>query len=210
MKFEAVSFDIDGTLTLGHGWYYIAEALGKSADYAATTSRFRAGAIGEGRHLANLLNIAAGTAASELYPVLARTPKIENIAAGMRRLKEAGLGTFLLTHNPGYVCRWYAGEFGIDGYEGARQNVRGGIVCRVHDVRPEKVAWMRKLCRRERISPESLIHVGDSTSDAEVFGNVGMGIALNSNNRLAIAGAAVSLNTADMIEVVETILEKLS
>lgn len=201
-----VSFDIDGTLTLGHGWFYIASELGRLDRFMSSSDAFGRGDIGEDEHLANLLNIAAGVRSERVVHALKRTQRIDNIGDGLERLKRAGLRTYLLTHNPSYVCRWYVKEFGFDGYRGAAQQVRNGKICRTTG-RADKVECMRLICNKERVSPEALVHVGDGESDASVFKLAGHGIAVNSRSRVAIRASTISLNTTDMNEIVDAVLD---
>lgn len=204
--FRVVSFDIDGTLTLGHGWFYIASVLGRLDSFRKSREAFLRQEIGEDEHLTNLLNLAAGASPSRITEALKKTPRIDRIPEGLARLKEAGLRTYLLTHNPPYVCRWYMEEFGFDGYIGAVQQVRRGRICRTTS-RADKVLWMRKICDREKVSTGEFAHVGDGDSDAAVFEQAGGGIAVNSRSRAAISSAARSLNTTDMTEIVEAVLQ---
>lgn len=209
-SFSIVTFDIDGTLTMGHGWYYIAKSLGRLSEYNRTTEEFRRGVIGEDEHLANLLNLAAGFPARKVHGILERTPRLENIGEGMGRLRKEGLRIYLLTHNPAYVCEWYMERFGIDGFRGARQAVRNGVVCRTARVHADKVAWMNDICALECIAPERVVHVGDGVADEAVFGRAGMGIAVNTKLRSTRRGASVSVNTTDMLDVVREIIGRLS
>ncbi len=210
LRCNVVSFDIDGTLTIGHGWFYIASSSGRLDSYIESTSAFRAGMIGEDEHLANLLNIAAGLPLDSVEKMLEDTPRLENIASGIRYLKDRGFRTYLLTHNPDYVCRWYAEKYGMDGFRCARQSVRNGIICRAHGVHADKVGWLNEMCRRESVPRSSVVHVGDGLSDADVFGIAGMGIALNTRIRGAIRRADASINTTDMMDVVRTIADMCS
>ena len=200
--YRVVSFDIDGTLTLGHGWFYISSALGRLDDYAATTAGYRAGMIGEDEHLSNLLNIAAGSTTDEIVKILETIPLIENIAKGIQLLKDEGMRTYLLTHNPGYVCLWYQEAFGLDGFRCSRQAVRKGRICRAPNVHADKIGWLGEICRAEGLVPANVVHVGDSDSDAAVFRQAGIGIAVNAGSRSARDVATLAINTSDMMDIV--------
>lgn len=203
---RVVSFDIDGTLTLGHGWFYIATALGRVESFRRSAAAFRRHEIDEDEHLTNLLNIAAGFPAVRVVEALRKTPRIENIPEGLQKLKNAGIRPYLLTHNPSYVCKWYVEEFGFSGYKGAMQAVRKGTICRTSG-HADKVEWMRQICSRENIDPSGMMHVGDGDSDASVFALVGGGVAVNSKSRAAIRTSGRSLNTTDMMDIVKAVLK---
>lgn len=204
-SYSIISFDIDGTLTLGHGWYYLASALGREGEYRRTMALYTRGTIGEDTHLTNLLNIAAGFRPGDIEAALRTTPRLENISRGMEALRRKGMRTYLLTHNPAYICGWYVREFGMDGYRCARQVVRNGAICNAAGVHADKVAWMRDICSKESTSPANLIHVGDGLSDCEVFRRSGMGIALNTRLREVRRSASTALNTTDMMDVVRAV-----
>ncbi len=176
-----VTFDIDGTLTQGHGWEAIARAFDRLDAYRATQARFAAGEIGEDEHLGNLLSLVAGRTEAELDAVLAATPKIAGISESVRALRDRGARVALLTHNPAVVCRWYATTFGFEEFEGAPgPEAVDGRLPPTGAVRADKVGQLRRLLGRLSIDPRRTVHVGDSRSDAEVFSRIGGGVALNS------------------------------
>ena len=109
--------------------------------------------------------------------------------------------TYLLTHNPGYVCAWYRDAFGLDGFRCARQAVRKGRICRAPNVHADKIGWLGDICRTEGVAPANVVHVGDSDSDAMVFRHAGMGIAVNARSRSAREAATLAINTADMMDI---------
>lgn len=209
-RYRAVTFDIDGTLTIGHGWFYIAEMLGRGGEYRKTTAAYRSGSIGEDEHLSNLLNMAAGCSVGMVEEALERTPKLDNIAEGIRVLEDNGFRTFLLTHNPQYVCRWYASRYGLHGYGCAEQPVQDGMIGRADGIHADKGAWLARLCRREGIDPSQTIHAGDSESDALIFRLAGLGIGVNSRNSSVRTLGRACVNTTDMMDVVESILSAAS
>lgn len=207
MRPEIVTFDIDGTLTVGHGWYYIAEMLGKKDDYLRSTRLYRSGRIDEREHLNNLLNLAAGRTVDDIAGMLERVPLIDNIAEGVERLKSEGIGSFLLTHNPEYVCRWYSGRFGFEGYICSSQKVDGKTIRRAESAAPDKLAWLDKFCRARKVELEGILHIGDSASDRSVFIRTGRGIAVNTRDRSIIYSATAYLNTTDMNDIAGKVLE---
>lgn len=206
MTIRIATFDIDGTLTIGHGWYFIASLLGREDDYRRYTAMFRAGKSDEARHLSNLLSIAEGVSLNRLYSALEEVPRLRNIAAGIRMLGQAGMEVMLLTHNPQYVCEWYERRFGFSGHCSAFQAVDGGIVGSADGVFPDKAAWLKDMCALKGISPQEVIHTGDSASDAAVFRTIGHGIAVNSRDREVIKSAGYAINTVDMKDVARLLL----
>ena len=199
-----VTVDIDGTLTVGHGWRPIARAFGALATFEDSNRRFFAHEIGEDAHLTNLLSIATGHTVTEVEAVLATTPKLANIAAGVAGLHELGARVMLLTHNPEYVADWYRRTFGFDGFEAVTaQRVVDGRIGAPVDVHADKPGALRALIAREKASASSVVHIGDGWSDAALFPLVGGGIALNSPYPEVRQRADLALTTRDFRDVVD-------
>ncbi|MEM0128761.1 MAG: haloacid dehalogenase-like hydrolase [Thermoplasmata archaeon] len=193
-----VTFDIDGTLTIGHGWARVAEAFGRTEEYRETESRFRAGEIGEDEHLGNLLSLARGRTLQELEAVLGSTPKVRGIRPLLAHLKSLGFRVALLTHNPPYVCRWYARRFGFEDFEGAPgPDPVAGVLPASPPVRADKIGQVRRLARRIGADLPRTIHVGDSASDALVFRVVGAGVAFRAGDPEVRARADAAVDGAE-------------
>jgi phosphoserine phosphatase len=198
-----VAVDIDGTLTLVHGWREVAVAFDRLPDFDRSQHRFFAHEIGEDEHLSDLLNLATGHTVREVEAVVARTVKLDHISEGVRQLHDLGARAALLSHNPWYVTGFYRRTYGFDDEEGvAGQSVVDGVIGRPSHIRADKLGGLAALCARMSVLPSRVVHVGDGWSDAEVFQRVGAGVALNS--RLAdVNGAAdLVLSTRDFAEVV--------
>jgi phosphoserine phosphatase len=199
-----VTVDIDGTLTLRHGWRDLAVAFGRLEAFEETNRRFFAHEIGEEAHLTNLLDIATGRTVAEVEAVLEKTPKLRGIGEGIARLHVLGARVALLTHNPTYVVDWYRRTFGFDDAEGvAAQVVSDGRIGPPVDVRADKPGGLRSLLSRSGVPARSAVHVGDGRSDAEVFRLVGGGVALNSPFPDVNRAADLALSTEYFGEVVD-------
>jgi phosphoserine phosphatase len=198
-----VTVDIDGTLTLVHGWREIAVAFDRLPDYERTHARFFAREIGEDQHLADLLDLSTGHTVAEVEEVVARTPKLDHIAEGVRELHRLGARAALLTHNPPYVTEFYQRTFGFDDEAGTTdQPIVDGVIRPPTTVRADKLGGLRALLERARLSPSTVVHVGDGWSDAGVFRHVGGGVALNSPLPEVNLAADRILRTRDFGEVV--------
>ena len=202
-----VTVDIDGTLTIGHGWRPIARSFGRLSTFEETNRRFFAHEISEDAHLTNLLGIATGHTVAEVEAILAETPKLAGISSGVARLKERGARVALLTHNPDYVADWYRRTFGFDEFESvSAQRVEHGVIGPPVGVRADKPGGLRALLAREGVPASAVVHVGDGWSDAELFRLVGAGVALNSPYPEVARAADLALTTHDFGDVVEGIL----
>ena len=205
-----VSFDIDGTLTEGHGWAFLADRFDRRADYDRTTEGFRRGAVDEDHHLANLLALAEGHTIWEVEEVLASTPKVGHIRETVGALQERGVRTALLTHNPPYVCAWYARTFGFEAFEGC--DVPPPVAGRIPAPGPmhaDKVGSLLRLLAATRCAAVDAVHVGDSHSDLQVFRRVGAGIAFNARLPEVRSGADATVDSEDLSDILP-VLERLS
>ncbi len=200
---QILTVDIDGTLTLVHGWGEIAHAFGREAEFGATQRRFFAHEEGEDEHLATLLDLATGRTVAEVDAVVDRTPKLAGIGEGIRDLHRQGVRVLLLTHNPGYVVDFYRRTFGFDDGAGVTVPVGpDGRIGHASSVHADKVGALRALLQPGSVDPRRVVHVGDGWSDAEVFRQVGGGIALNSRLPEVRAAADLALETRDFRDVV--------
>jgi len=198
-----VTVDIDGTLTLVHGWREIAAAFGRIPAYEDTNRRFFAHEVGEDQHLADLLALATGHTLDEVERVVARTPKLDHIQEGVRELQRFGARVALLTHNPPYVTGFYRRTFGFDDEEGiVGPPTLDGVIGPPSSVRADKLGGLQALLARMRLLPSTVAHVGDGWSDAQVFRRVGGGVALNSLLPEVNRDADLVLRTRDFEEVV--------
>lgn len=201
-----VTVDIDGTLTRGHGWDRLADAFHARRAYDESNRRFYAHEIGEDEHLTDLLNITTGHLVSEVDGLLEETPKLSGISDGIRILHERGARVALLTHNPTYVTGYYRRMFGFDDDEGVdAQKIVAGRIGAPVGVRADKRAGLRLLLERSGARPTETVHIGDGWSDAEVFPDVGGGIALNSALPEVRAAADLVLTTTDFRVVAESL-----
>jgi len=201
-----VTVDIDGTLTVGHGWRPIAEAFGGLPAFEESNRRFFAGEIGEDAHLTNLLRITTGRTVAEVEAVLGATPKLDGIPQGIAALHQRGVRVDLLTHNPEYVADWYRRTFGFD--ESAAVSAQPVVDDRIGapaGVRADKPGALRSLLAREHLPARSVVHVGDGRSDAALFPLVGAGVALNSPYADVRRAADLVVTTKDFRDVVEGI-----
>ncbi len=201
-----VSVDVDGTLTTVHGWQVIAGRLGRRREFERTQRRFLAREIGEDEHLEDMLRLAEGRRIEEVEAALDATPHLREIAAGVRLLHDQGSRVALLTHNPPYICAWYARRFGFDDFDGTgAQPVVDGVIGRPSAVRADKPAGLARLAARAGTSWDRVVHVGDGWADAALFPRVGRGIALNSRLPEVDRAADLALHTSSFRAVARRI-----
>ena len=205
-RWALVTFDIDGTLTVGHGWVWVADRFGRRDAYDRTTDLFRQRKIGEDEHLSNLLAIAEGHTVQEVEAVLQTTPKMAHIQETLEELRRRGSRSALLTHNPGYVCEWYQRTFGFDLYEGCETPpALDGRIPPPGRVKADKLGSLERLLERAKVASDRVAHVGDSRSDLGVFRRVGGGVAWNSRIREVREGADATVDSEDLADVLKAL-----
>jgi phosphoserine phosphatase len=205
--YRLVTVDIDGTLTLGHGWATMAERFGRTPLYSRTQEAYRAGTIGEDEHLRNLFAVTEGESVASVAKVLQETPKVAGIDEGVRTLHGLGAKVALLTHNPAHITDWYVRRFGMDGADGLAGSppIVDGIISRVDRVRSDKVGGLDRLCAQFQVGRREVAHVGDGRADALVFPLVGLGIAFGAQLPDVRAAADICVDVPEFREVVRVL-----
>lgn len=204
--YRLVTFDLDGTLTRGHGWEIIAESAGRRDEYRRINRRFLAQEVGEDEHLRELLDLAVGLSLDRVHELLSATRRVDGIRSTIAALHERGAVAALLTHNPTYVCDWYVRAFGFDDAEGTDGvQVRDGRIAPCGPIRADKSTGLARLLSRHGARPGEASHVGDGWADARIFPQVGAGIAFNSRHPEVDRAADAALHGNDLTEVVRTL-----
>ncbi len=205
--FRLATFDLDGTLTRVHGWSVIAKATHREEAFRESQARFLAHEVGEDEHLRELLELAVGLSVAEVERLLEATPKLADIGEALATLRAVGVRSALLTHNPEYVCAWYARRFGFDAAEGTRGTVVGGdgTILAVGPTHADKAGGLARLLERFDLAAREVVHVGDGWADAALFPQVGAGIALNTSDEAVTRAADVSLRAESLRAIVPVI-----
>ncbi len=202
-----ITVDIDGTLTLVHGWKVIAERFGRVELYERTMARIRSREAGEDETIRKLLSIAEGHTVAEVERAIASTPLLTGLPEGVRRLHGAGMRVALLTHNPPYVTDWYRAFAGFDDAGGLRGvQVTQPTIGTSVGVATDKPGGLAGLVTRNGVTTAEVVHVGDARPDAAIFPLVGAGVALNARSTSVREAADLVIDTADFGEVVSALL----
>ncbi len=208
-RWPLVTVDLDGTLTVRHGWQTIADHLGRRAEFDRANRRYLAREVGEDEHLFEMLSIATGARLDRIEEALAATERLDGIPEAIGQLHAAGRRVALLTHNPGYVVDWYVARFGFDDSEGTRsQAVVDGVVAAPGPTRAGKLEGLERLAGRAGVTLDQVVHVGDGWVDAELFRRAGAGIALNATRADVERAADRALRTHDLRDVA-AVIERL-
>jgi phosphoserine phosphatase len=199
---KLVTVDLDGTLTLGHGWAYIATELGRQKEYQAINAAYLTGNVGESEHLQRLLALARGHRVAEIEAIMDRAPRVSGIAETVSALHASGARVALLTHNPEYICAWYARRFSLDGFAGTPIPSPGnGPIEDPGPVRADKLAGLASLLQRWGLPATLAAHVGDGRADASVFPYVGAGIAFNPADETVAKAADATVRSGSLASI---------
>jgi len=209
VPWSLVTFDIDGTLTTRHGWWPIAQALGKLPDYNRTNRALRSGRETEDVHLEKLFALATGVSRSRFEALLAASPRVAGIEETVRSLRAEGTHVALLSHNAGPVLDWYRRAFGFEaGSGGWGLAYADGHVAAPREVRADKVRGLADLAARFRVPYRSICHVGDAWPDARLAPILGGFVAFNPKGEAVAEVADAVVRGRDLRRVVP-VLERL-
>jgi phosphoserine phosphatase len=208
VPWRLATFDVDGTLTTVHGWKVIAEATGRQRAYSESNDRFFRRQATEDEHLRDLVGLAEGLTVPDLEELLAKTPKLSGIGAGVQALRRMGVTVALLTHNPTFVCEWYARQFGFDDFEGGwSPPFERGRIPPSWPLRADKRTGLLRLLARHQLRPVDVVHVGDGWADIPVFHWTGGGVALNTDRPEVEQAATVSVRTTEFGSVLRALVQ---
>jgi phosphoserine phosphatase len=209
LPWRLVTVDIDGTLTTEHGWWPIAVARGRVADYRDSGRALRSGREDENAHLARLFGLAQGMGEAEITEIFRRTHRVRGIAETVATLRSAGAHVALLTHNPSFVLRWYSKEFGFEGGSGGwGLTLHHGRVGAPRGVLADKVRGLRSLLRRFPVPAATVCHIGDAWPDARLSPMVGGFVAFNAKGP-AVARVADAAVVGRDLRAVLPVLERI-
>jgi phosphoserine phosphatase len=194
-----VTVDIDGTLTTEHGWWPIAVAQGKVAEYQRSRRALMAGREDEDTHLTRLFELAVGLTPAELAEIFQRTHRVRAIRETVEALRQDGVHVALLTHNPSFVIQWYSRTFGFEGGSGGwGLVVRDGHVQPPRGVRADKVRGLSALLRRFPGPSRDVCHVGDAWPDARLSPLIGGFVAFNAKGPTVRTVADAAVHSLDL------------
>lgn len=139
--------------------------------------------------------------------VYRKISKISNIKQVVEKLHSAGIPCILLTNGPSFMAEFFKQEFNFDSVSGTGiQFKRGKCTGKVKRYFEGKAEFVKNYCKKHHIPLSSVIAIGDSISDAELFGVLGKSIAINYDHNLE-GKASYYLKTKDLRQVLQFILQ---
>jgi phosphoserine phosphatase len=194
---KVIVFDMDSTIVDGEIIDEMAKLAGVGEKVAALTEKGMREKINFSRSLRIRVSLLKGLGLKGIEP-LARTLKLtkgsEELVAA---LKEMGFRVGLISGGFSYFTDILKKRLGFDYAYGNELEIRKGrltgrIKGRIIDAR-RKAQIMDEICRKEGITREEVVAVGDGSNDRIMVANAGLGIAFNAKEMLKkVADGAIT------------------
>jgi phosphoserine phosphatase len=205
MALRLVTLDLDGTL-LPHDTVFAAvlRESGKAREVEASDARYLAGETTLEQCFNEQWPLVQALSPADLHRALRKANWLPGIADGVRRLKEAGLRTCLLTDQPSTLTD-FLGRWGLTDAIGSPVTVKGGRQVAI-DARFDKLANLRARLAQWRIDLRDVCHVGNGANDVPVFEAVGASVACFATPEVARHARKAIPEPRDLGQVIDAIL----
>lgn len=215
MKYKLIVFDMDGTLTAHvSSWQWLHERLGVWDSQAYKyQEHFLAGKISYRKFCELDAAHWKGVAVSEIENILQAIPYTKNVKGTLKKLKEKGFKTAILSTGLDLLAQKVKRDLGVDHcvanklYE-EKRILTGKVKIAVSDHGKGKV--LERILHKLKVKPAETIFVGDGDSDIPAAKIAGYAIAFNSCSNELPCVCHYTCKTTDFYEVYHHILSLLS
>jgi len=198
------AFDMDSTLIQGEVIDELARMAGVGDRVAAITESAMRGEIEFQESFRRRVALLRGLSEQRVHELLGTIPLVEGAEQLIGTLKMLGYKTAILSGGFTFFARHLQQRLGIDYVFANELDIVDGEVS--GDVRTEivdgarKAELLREIARKENISLEQVVAVGDGANDLPMLGIAGMGIAFRAKPIVRqTAGHAVSFLGLDSL-----------
>ena len=192
-----IVFDMDSTLVDAEIIDELAKEAGVDKEVAQLTERAMNGEISFKEALEERVRLLKGLPVEVLENIYSRIKLTEGAKELVRSLKEAGYKVAVVSGGFSYFTDRLKEELGLDYAFGNELEIKDGrltgrIKGRIIDAR-EKARIVEEIARKEGISPENVVAVGDGANDRLMIERAGLGIAFNAKEILKdVADGSIS------------------
>jgi len=212
MKYKAIIFDIDGTITTPvSSWRYIHEKLGKWDALACRYQElFLAGRISYRKFCELDAAHWKGLPEKDIEGLFRDVPYARNAKDSIEKLKKIGLKLIAVSTGLQYLPQRLKKELRFDYILSNELEAENGILTggvKINLTHGAKGKVLKKIIREIRVEPSRVISVGDSEGDLPISRTAGYSIAFNSSSRRLSETVDYNCKTDDFSEVYTKIVE---
>ena len=196
---KVIVFDMDSTIVDGEVIDKMAKLAGVEKKVAALTEKGMQGEIDYSQSLRTRVSLLKGLSIKSLE-LLAKTLKLTKGSEELvSALKEMGFKIGLISGGFSYFTDILKKRLGFDYAFGNRLEIKnsrltGRIKGKIIDAQ-RKAQIMDEICRREGITRDEVVAVGDGSNDRIMVANAGLGIAFNAKEILKkVADGTITRN----------------
>lgn len=192
-----IVFDMDSTLVDAEIIDELAKEAGVDKEVAKLTERAMRGEISFKEALEERVKLLEGLPVEVLERIYSKIKLTEGAKELVRSLKEAGYKVAVVSGGFSYFTDRLKEELGLDYAFGNELEIKNGrltgrIKGRIIDAR-EKARIVEDIAKKEGISPENIVAVGDGANDRLMIEKAGLGIAFNAKEVLKdVADGSIS------------------
>lgn len=196
---KVIVFDMDSTIVDGEVIDKMAKLAGVEKKVAALTERGMRGKIDYAQSLRTRVSLLKGLTIRSLEPLVKTLKLTKGSEELVSALKEMGFKVGLISGGFSYFTDILKKRLGFDYAFGNKLEVKKGrltgrIQGRIIDAH-RKAQVMDEICRREGITRDEVVAVGDGSNDRIMVANAGLGIAFNAKEILKkVADGTITRN----------------
>jgi phosphoserine phosphatase len=200
-------FDLDGTLTKERSaWEYIHRRLGVWEGQAEKYQEaFLKGEISYEKFCQLDAAIWKGMAVSQIEKILQEIPLQDGVDDLLAYLRSKRVKLGIISSGLSLLANYLKKKYGIE-YAVANEleivagHLTGGI--KIHVYYDRKKEWVEEAMRNFSVRPEEIMAVGDSHGDIDMLRMVGLPIAFNSSSKTLAGIAKISVESADLRDLI--------